>query len=81
MLSCVLVLARRLRRTKSSFLFTDLTISILLAIVWMAVLILSHASAGAIEIVAAFSIAQIIEAIVTAGLDKQRGRHPRKNGP
>jgi hypothetical protein len=47
----------------------------------MAVLILSHASPGAIEIVAAFSIAQIIEAIVTAGLDKQRGRHPRKNRP
>jgi hypothetical protein len=62
-LSCVYLFIHRFSRTKPS-LRADLTISLLLATVWIALLIWSHASAGAIEVVCAFCLAYLIEALV-----------------
>jgi hypothetical protein len=62
-LSCVYLFIHRFSRTKPS-LRADLSISLLLATVWIALLIRSHASAGAIEVVCAFCLAYLIEALV-----------------
>jgi Ca2+/Na+ antiporter len=62
-LSCLYLFIHRFSRTKPS-LRADLTISLLLAAVWIVFLIRSHASAGAIDVVLAFCLAYVIEALI-----------------
>jgi len=62
-LSCLYLFIHRFSGIKPS-LRADLASSLLLGAAWMAFLILSHASAGAIELVCAFCFAYLIEALV-----------------
>lgn len=60
-LLCFRLFLRFLRRTNPSAWFSDLLFSLLLGIGCLIFLILSHASQGVIEVIAAFVLAYVID--------------------
>ena len=70
-LAALNLFVHRFRKTKPS-VAADFAITLLLGAAWLAFLILSHASPGAIEVVFAFCFAYAIESLVDLIL-KSRG--------